>query len=497
MPRYSKLPRRKEGRRVSNRRRILSWTAYFSILLFFVVCLCWLRGILLPFIIALLIGYILEPLVTRAHGWGIARWIGVISVYVLLVGLIALFLRFLVPIINNESGKLFSKFNVVVAQTPDFYAKLEGGVGDLIDRIQGREPEAESPSEAMGPMRDDDWGFGPPVHKIPSVSPPMLSTVEAVGFGSPDESLTEAGVPEQPRLSAVILEGGKAAMAPQKGRKNTLTIEQVKPGVFGVNLGKATVEVRKVGEGAYAVAARDEPMEASRFSDLKNRVLSSMRLGLQQFSTSLLGGFFTFFQGLVSGIMNALVGLVVVFLVGAFVMIDSPRIKLGFRNNVPVAWRNGFDELMARLNDGLSGVVRGQLIICLVNGVLSTIGFLIFIPEYAVVLGILAAVMSLVPIFGTIISSVPAILVALTISFGHAVGVLGWILGIHFVEAYILNPNIIGRQARIHPIVVIFVLVAGESLYGMKGILLAVPATSVVQSIIQFGYSRIKGDVTQ
>jgi len=473
----------------------VSWTVYVAILLFFLVCLYWLRGILLPFIIALLIGYILEPLVTRAHGWGVARWIGVIGVYVLLVGLIALFLRFLVPIINNESGKLLSKFNVVLAQTPDFYEKLESGVGNLIDRIQGREAEVETHSETSQPLRDDDWGFGPPVHKIPSVSPPMLSTMEDINFGSPDEALAEAGVPEQPRLTAVRLEGGKAAMAPAKGRESTLTIEQVKPGVFGVNLGKATVEVRKVGDGAYAVAARDEPMEASRFSDLKSRVLSSMRLGLQQFSTSLLGGFFTFFQGLVAGIMNALVGLVVVFLVGAFVMIDAPRIRQGFRNNVPISWRNGYDELSFRLDSGLSGVVRGQLIICLVNGVLSTIGFLIFIPEYAVVLGILAGVMSLVPIFGTIISSIPAVLVALTISFGHAVGVLSWIMGIHFVEAYLLNPNIIGRQARIHPIIVVFVLIAGESLYGMKGILLAVPATSVVQSFIQFGYSRIRGDV--
>ena len=55
-----------------------------------------------------------------------------------------------------------------------------------------------------------------------------------------------------------------------------------------------------------------------------------------------------------------------------------------------------------------------------------------------------------------------------------------------------LNPNIIGRQARIHPVLVVFVLIAGEHLYGVKGILLAVPVTSVVQSLVQFAYSRVK-----
>jgi len=341
-------------------------------------------------------------------------------------------------------------------------------------------------------VREEDWGFGPPVHKIPSVSPTALSSIEMLDFGSSDEALADAGLPEQPRVTSVRFEGGKAEMVRSKESESSLTVEQIKPGVFGVSLGTGTVEIRKVGEGAYSFAAKEQGYEASHWSDLKTQVVGAIRKGLQQFSTSLLGGFFTFFQGLVSGIMNAIVGIVVVLLVGAFVMIDAQRIINGIRNNVPHRFRDDYGELLQRLDSGLSGVVRGQLLICLVNGVLSTIGFLIFIPEYAVVLGILAGVMSLVPIFGTIISSIPAILVALTISFGHALGVLAWILGIHFVEAYVLNPNIIGRQARIHPIVVVFVLIAGEALYGMKGILLAVPVTSVAQSFIQFAYSKTK-----
>ncbi len=495
MPRYAMLPRKHRGGGRKGGRKLFSWLVYLAIILFLAAVVVWLRGILLPFIIALLIAYILGPLVTRLQGVGMARWLGVIIVYVLLVGLVSLFLRFLVPVINNESGKLLAKLRVTLQEAPAFYEQLEGGVGRFIDRMAGIETLEGGAEDLAVATSDDEWGFGPPLHRIPAISPPTLSTLDELSFGSPDEAWVDAGLPEQPRLSAVRLEEGRSEMTPAKRRENNLTIEQVKPGVFGVNLGTTTLEIRKLGDETYAIAPREQAIEANRFSDLKHQVVASMRKGLQQFSTSLLGGFFTFFQGLVSGIMSALVGLVVVFLVGAFAMIDAPRISAGLRSVVPGRYRNDFNDLLVRLDEGLSGVVRGQLIICLVNGVLSTIGFLIFIPEYAVVLGIFAGVLSLVPIFGTIISSIPAILVALTITFGHAVGVLAWILGIHFVEAYLLNPNIIGRQARIHPIVVVFVLIAGEAMYGMKGILLAVPATSVVQSIVQFAYSKVRGQV--
>jgi predicted PurR-regulated permease PerM len=492
LPRYGQLPRRNQLPRGQGKRRLAAWLIYLAIIFFFVACLFWLRGIMLPFIIALLIAYILEPLVTRLHGVGVARWIGVILVYFLLISLVALFLRFLVPIINNESGKLMSKLNVAMQEAPQLYERLEGGVGRFLDRIAGAEM-LDGPDEDMAvSATDDEWGFGPPVHKIPSVAPPSLSTVGELHFGSTDDALADAGIPEQPRLSSMKLDNGKAELSPNKRRGSSMTIEQVKPGVFGVNLGSTTLEIRKLGQETYSITSKDEPLEANRFSDLKHQVTASMRKGLQQFSTSLLGGFFTFFQGLISGIMSALVGLVIVFLVGGFAMIDAPRLVQAVRANVPARYRVDFDELRTRLDDGLAGVVRGQLMICLVNGILSTIGFLIFIPEYAVVLGILSGVMSLVPIFGTIISSVPALLVALTISFGHALGVLAWILGIHFVEAYVLNPNIIGKQARIHPILVVFVLIAGEAMYGMKGILLAVPATAMVQALIQFTYSRVR-----
>ncbi len=490
MPRYKGMTAGGRGRRPWN--KWIARAVYLSIVLFLAWVVYWLSGILLPFVIGLLVAFVLSPLVTRLQGVGVPRWTGVLLVYSALVAAMVLFMNFLVPIIDVESRKFFVKFNVVLKKAPQMYDRLENGVSEFIDKAVGAAPAAETEVPVEVPYQDADWGFGPPVHKIPTVSPPGISVLDFLTFGSSDEEIAEAGLPDQPSVASVVMEGGEARLGGGDEEASNMTIRQLKPGRWGVDLGTSSVEVKRLGEGTYTISASDQAYETSRWGDIKGQVLTAMRSGLQNLSASLLTGFFTFFQGLVAGILDALIGVVVVFLVGAFLMIDAPRLLSVVRQNVPMRFRDDLDEFLYRLDGGLSGVVRGQLIICLVNGVLTFIGFYFFIREYAVVLAIFAGVMSLVPIFGTIISSVPAILVALSISFGHALGVLSWILIIHMIEAYMLNPNIIGRQARIHPVLVVFVLIAGEHLYGMKGILLAVPVTSVVQSLVQFAYSRVK-----
>ena len=60
---------------------------------------------------------------------------------------------------------------------------------------------------------------------------------------------------------------------------------------------------------------------------------------------------------------------------------------------------------------------------------------------------------------------------------------LAWIIGIHLVEANFLNPKIMGNAAKIHPVLVVFALIAGEHSYGLVGALFAVPVASIIQTI--------------
>ena len=83
----------------------------------------------------------------------------------------------------------------------------------------------------------------------------------------------------------------------------------------------------------------------------------------------------------------------------------------------------------------------------------------------------------------SIASAVPAVALGLTQSFGTAAFVLLWIVGIHQLEANLLNPKIMGDSAKIHPVLVIFSLLVGEHFFQAIGALLAVPVMSVVQSL--------------
>ena len=126
--------------------------------------------------------------------------------------------------------------------------------------------------------------------------------------------------------------------------------------------------------------------------------------------------------------------------------------------------------------------------ICSVNGLLTTAGLFIFRVKYALLLGLVAAAMSFIPVFGSILSSVPIVAVALAsgpdgFSLSTGLFMLLWIIGIHFLEANLLNPMIIGDAAKMHPVIVVFALLVGEETGGILGALIAVPTASIVQAL--------------
>lgn len=170
-------------------------------------------------------------------------------------------------------------------------------------------------------------------------------------------------------------------------------------------------------------------------------------------------------------------------MVAAYLMYTREQIIEFFRSLPPARTRPSFDRLLFRIDRGFAGVVRGQLVIMLVNGILSAVGYWMFGLKYWPILALLSGVMSIVPIFGSILSSIPVVMVGLTQDFWTALWVLLWILGIHQVEANLLNPKIIGVAAKLHPVLVVFSLLVGEHFYGIWGALLAVPVLSLAQSL--------------
>lgn len=183
---------------------------------------------------------------------------------------------------------------------------------------------------------------------------------------------------------------------------------------------------------------------------------------------------------------------VLLFMLTAFLSMDGPRIVTFVESLVPTAWRTDFRRLLHGIDTGLSGVVRGQLTIMLVNGFLTLVGLLVLRIPFAFALAALATVLYVVPLFGTILSSVPIVLLAASAG-GASQGLLalGWILVIHALESYVFNPKIMGDASRIHPVLIVLALVIGERAGGIIGALLAVPMASIFVAVFRFLHRRL------
>jgi putative heme transporter len=199
-----------------------------------------------------------------------------------------------------------------------------------------------------------------------------------------------------------------------------------------------------------------------------------------------------FTRALLAGTFQTIFFVILLFMLTAFISMDAPRIVRFFETLVPTAWRPDFRRLVHGIDAGLAGVVRGQLTIMMVNGVLTLAGLLVLKIPFAFALAFLATILYVVPIFGTILSSVPIILVALTAG-GASLGLLalGWIAVIHALEAYFLNPKIMGDASKIHPVLIVLALVVGERSFGIVGALLAVPMASVVVAVFRFLHRKL------
>ena len=190
----------------------------------------------------------------------------------------------------------------------------------------------------------------------------------------------------------------------------------------------------------------------------------------------------------------SLTQLVLVLMLTAFIVVDRERISAFFASLPPPRLRPQYETLMTYVDRGLAGVIRGQLLICVVNGFLTWVGLWILGVRYAGALALVAGVFSLIPVFGTIASSIPIVLVSVATG-GLTAGIyaLAWITLIHLLEANVFNPLIMGTSAEMHPVVIVFALLAGEHAFGVWGALLAVPTASIIQSCFKYYRHEVEG----
>jgi predicted PurR-regulated permease PerM len=393
------------------------------------------RTVLMPFVFAFLIAYILAPVVRamseRKDGTRrMPRGLSIIICYLVFLALVTGFLFLLVPRLSRDVARLGKEL-------PGLFKKADEQWTPEIARWL----EKRFPSLAVKPVDKDDNGAGPPDVPLP-----------------PGTSFTATPLPDG-RVAIQIAPNGIDVKPTQNGAYHITTPETVHQQVSLDEKLRGYVKAGMVG--------------------LQSKLNDLVRLG-QTLLTGLIRGIFLFFFTL---------------MIGAFILIDMEKVHAFLRSMFPSNVRDDYDIIIAGIDRGLSGVIRGQLLICLINGILTYIGLMIFGIKYALILGVVASLLTLIPIFGSILSSVPIVIVALAsgesgidIVRGLAIGL--WIIGIHFIEANVLNPKIIGTAAKIHPVLVIFSLFLGEHTFGLVGALLAVPVLSAIQVVFMYMYRK-------
>lgn len=141
-------------------------------------------------------------------------------------------------------------------------------------------------------------------------------------------------------------------------------------------------------------------------------------------------------------------------------------------------WRG--DEFFQDVNHTLAAYIRAQLIACLLIGTICTVGFYIIGVPYALVLGVLAAILEFIPLVGPLTVAILAALVASFYSVGQAMTALGFLLVLRIIHDYVVYPRIIGSGIHLHPLAIILAILCGEELAGLAGIFLAIPVVAII-----------------
>jgi predicted PurR-regulated permease PerM len=173
---------------------------------------------------------------------------------------------------------------------------------------------------------------------------------------------------------------------------------------------------------------------------------------------------------------------------------DWTELKVKIKEYIPLAYRDYLVAKFGQIDDVMGAFIRGQLLVCVLLGIMYSLGLWIVGTDLAVVIGMTAGLAFIVPYMGTVLGLVAATIMIL-LEFGlswRILGVVGVFAVSHAIEGTLLTPKILGDRVGLSPVVVIIALLIGADLLGILGILIAVPVAAVLNVFIRDGLERYR-----
>ncbi|QGP90746.1 Putative transport protein YhhT [Neomoorella glycerini] len=174
-----------------------------------------------------------------------------------------------------------------------------------------------------------------------------------------------------------------------------------------------------------------------------------------------------------------------------YLLRDSEQIGRAASHLLPIQVKEDVLGLWLEIDRVLTSFIRGHLLVSLIVGILTGLGLALVGSRYAVILGVVVGLADLIPYFGPVIGAVPVLALTLLEAKKTALYALAVMVIVQQVESSLLAPRILSESVGLHPLVIIFALLAGGELWGVTGLLLAVPLTAIGRILVKFIWARL------
>jgi predicted PurR-regulated permease PerM len=190
-------------------------------------------------------------------------------------------------------------------------------------------------------------------------------------------------------------------------------------------------------------------------------------------------------------VVTAVVGLITIIFLTYFMLLEGPRTIDAFLGLLPESARPRYERVGRDIYRTISGYVTGNLLISLVAGVLAAIVLFAVGSEFAIALGLLVAVLDLVPLAGaTLAAIIVSTVVFIETDWIRCVIVIAFFIGYQQFENHVLQPLVYGRTVQLSPLAVLCAVLVGAQLAGILGALLAIPIAgsilAIAREVIQY-----------
>jgi predicted PurR-regulated permease PerM len=184
--------------------------------------------------------------------------------------------------------------------------------------------------------------------------------------------------------------------------------------------------------------------------------------------------------------LNLVIAFVLGPILGIYILKDAGRLKILLIKISPSKYKYQLNLVLDRLEKVGGRYLRGQILVSVIVGFLCGMVLFLLKVDFPVLLGFIAGISNLIPFIGPFIGAVPAALAALFISPLKALLVILLFIAVQQLDSYVISPNVMKHQVGVHPAVVIIVLIAAGAVFGLIGLLIAVPVTAMLQSVLKY-----------